>query len=135
RLFLSRPAPHRPLHSFPYTTLFRSLTANAEALSRAQQDKALNETLLSQQEATWNASRTGTNFETADQQLNSLQDELAKLLARYTPEHPDVVKVKTQIDELKKHIAQAPKANEQGSGTTQASTIVPPQIQQLRAKL
>ena len=31
------------------------LTANAEALSRAQQDKALNETLLSQQEATWNA--------------------------------------------------------------------------------
>ena len=110
------------------------LTANAEALSRAQQDKALNETLLSQQEATWNASRTGTNFETADQQLNSLQDELAKLLARYTPEHPDVVKLKTQIDELKKHIAQAPKTAEQ-SGTTQASTIVPPQIQQLRAKL
>src|SRR5437867_11021180 len=34
--------------------------------------------------------------------LNSLQDELAKLLARYTPEHPDVVKLKTQIDELKK---------------------------------
>jgi polysaccharide chain length determinant protein (PEP-CTERM system associated) len=111
------------------------LAANTEALSRAQQDKALNETLLSQQEATWNASRMGTNFETADQQLNSLQDELAKLLARYTPEHPDVVKLKTQIAELKKHIAEASKANDQGSGTNQASAIVPPPIQQLRAKL
>lgn len=110
------------------------LGANTEALSRAQQDKALNETLLSQQEATWNASRTGTNLETADQQLNALQDRLTELLSRYTPEHPDAVKLKTQIAELKKHMAQVPKAGEQG-GTTQASTIVPPQIQQLRAKL
>src|SRR6266404_1564467 len=80
-------------------------------------------------------SQTGQNPETADQHLISLQDQLAALLARYTPEHPDVVKLENQIEELKKHMAEAPKISGQGSGSTRASTIEPPQMQQLRARL
>jgi polysaccharide chain length determinant protein (PEP-CTERM system associated) len=117
------------------TGMNSQLEANTQALSRAQQEKALNESLLSQQEATWKMSQTGQNPETAEQQLTALQDQLSSLLARYTPEHPDVVKVKHQIEELKKHMAEAPKAGEQGSGATHASTIEPPSMQQLRAKL
>jgi len=111
------------------------LEANIQALSRAQQEKALNESLLSQQEATWKMSQTGQSPETAEQQLIALQEQLSGLLARYTPEHPDVVKLKNQIEELKKRMAEVPKTSGQESGSTHASAIQPPQIQQLRAKL
>ena len=117
------------------TGMNAQLEANTQALSRAEQDKALNESLLSQQEATWKMSQTGQNPESADQQLISLQDQLAALLARYTPEHPDVVKLKKQIEEMKKHMAEAPMTSGQGSGSTRVSAIEPPQMQQLHAKL
>ncbi len=115
------------------TGMNTQLEASTQALSRAQQDKALNESLLSQQEAAWKMSKTGQNPETSEQQLNALQEQLTILLARYTPEHPDVVKLKKQIEELKKHIAD----NQDGKGitATRGSAIDPPQIQQLRAKL
>jgi polysaccharide chain length determinant protein (PEP-CTERM system associated) len=111
------------------------LEANTQALSRAQQDKAFTESVLSQQEANWKASQTGQNPETAEQQLSALQDQLTNLQARYTPEHPDIIKQKNQIEELKKQLAAAPKRNAPANGTVQASVSVPPQIQQLRAKL
>jgi polysaccharide chain length determinant protein (PEP-CTERM system associated) len=117
------------------TVMNSQLEASIQAVSRAQQEKALNESLLSQQEATWKMSQTGQNPETAEQQLIALQDQLSGLLARYTPEHPDVIKVNHQIEELKKHMAEAPKTSGQGSVSTHASAIEPPQIQQLRAKL
>jgi len=117
------------------TVMNSQLEASIQAVSRAQQEKALNESLLSQQEATWKMSQTGQNPETAEQQLIALQDQLTGLLARYTPEHPDVIKAKHQIEELKKHMAEASKPGGQGSGSTHASAIEPPQMQQLRAKL
>jgi len=110
------------------------LEANTQALSRAQQDKAFTESVLSQQEANWKASQVGQNPETAEQQLNTLQDQLTNLQARYTPEYPDVIKLKNQIEELKKQLA-APKNNGPVDGKSPASTSEPPQIQQLRAKL
>src|SRR5437899_3277537 len=117
------------------TGMNAQLEAYTQALSRAQQDKAMNESLLSQQEATWKMSQTGQNPETAEQQLILLQEQLASSLARYTAEHPDVIKLKIQIEELKKHMAEVPKTSGQGSGSTRASTIEPPPMQQLRAKL
>src|SRR6267154_17780 len=112
------------------TGMNTQLEASNQALSRAQQDKALNESLLSQQEAAWKMSQTGQNPETSEQQLNALQEQLTILLARYTPEHPDVVKLKKQIEELKKHIADG--ANQDGKGitATRGSAIEPPPIQQ-----
>ena len=110
------------------------LEANTQALSRAQQDKAFTESLLSQQEANWAKSQTGHNPETSEQQLSALQDQLTNLLARYTPEHPDVIKLKSQVEELKKQLA-ATNSNAPANGAMQASVSEPPQIQQLRAKL
>src|SRR5260370_9058189 len=55
--------------------------------------------------------------------------------ARYTTKHPDVIKLKSQNEELKKRGAGAAKNNASASGSTQASAAEPPQIQQLRAKL
>lgn len=118
------------------TTMNSQLEANMQALSRAQQDKAFNESLLSQQEATWKATQSGQKSpETSEQQLSALEDQLTTLQARYTDEHPDVIKLKSQIEELKKRMAEAPKNKTPESDETQATAVEPPQIQQLRAKL
>src|SRR6266480_2318333 len=116
------------------TGMNAQLEANTQALSRAHQAKAFNESLIGQQEANWKASQTGQNPETAEQQLSALQEQLASLHARYTPQHPDVVKLKNQI-EMKKRMAAAPKNNPSENGSMQASAAEPPQLQQLRAKL
>ena len=117
------------------TGMNAQLEANTQALSRANQDKAFNESLIAQQEANWKASQTGQNPETAEQQLGALEEELRSLQARYTFEHPDVVKLKKQMEELKKRMVGTPKNNPAANGSTQASAVEPPQIQQLRAKL
>jgi polysaccharide chain length determinant protein (PEP-CTERM system associated) len=109
------------------------LEANTQALSRAQQDKTFNESLLGQQEMNWKASQTGQNPETAEQQLTLLQDQLAALQSKYTDEHPDIVKLKSQIRDLKKRSAQG--AKDSTAATTSVSTMEPPQMQQLRAKI
>jgi uncharacterized protein involved in exopolysaccharide biosynthesis len=87
------------------------LEANIQALSRAQQDKTFNESLLTQQEANATAmSPSGqSSGVTPEQQLNALEDQLATLEARYTPEHPDVVKMKNQVEEFRKRMAASPK--------------------------
>ncbi len=109
------------------------LEANTQAQSQAQQDKAFNESMLAQQESTWKARQTGgQNPDSADQQLSALQDQLAVLQSKYTPDHPDVIKVKTQIAELQKRLAE-PQTN--AAPTTAVSTHEPPQMQTLRAKL
>jgi len=117
------------------TGMNAELEANTQALSRAQQDKVFNESLLGQQEANWKASQTGQNPETAEQQLGVLQEQLTSLQAHYTPEYPDVIKLKNQIAELKKRMAEAPKNSASAKGSTQTAAAEPPQIQQLRARL
>jgi len=117
------------------TTLNTQLDAYTQAVSRAQQDKAVNESLLSSQLANWKAVKTGdASTETLDQQLSALQDQLGVLLSRYTPDHPDVMKTKTQIEQLKKRMAQAPK---EASGPVSAPLpgSEPAAVQQLRARL
>ncbi len=112
------------------------LEANTQALSRAQQDKAFNESLLSQQEALAKASTTGVQSpESTEQQLTALQEQLVALQGRYTSEHPDVIKLKHQIEQLRTQQAAAPKTPPTTSAQTQAPTMESPQVQQLRAKL
>ncbi|HJZ65228.1 MAG TPA: hypothetical protein VKD70_12980 [Candidatus Acidoferrum sp.] len=111
------------------------LDTTNQAMTRSQEDKVLNETLLGQQEANWKASQVGEkNPETQEQELTNLQDQLAVLLTKYTPEHPDVVKVKAQIEGLKRRMAIAP-VIKPSSATSQAALREPPSIQQLRAKI
>lgn len=106
-----------------------------QALVRAQQDKTLTETLLGQQEANWKASQVGQqNPESQEQELTTLQDQLAVLLTKYTPEHPDVIKVKTQIENLQKRMSVAPAPKAQPAAS-QVALREPPSIQQLRIKI
>jgi len=111
------------------------LESTTQALSRAHQDKAFNQTMLSQQEATWKAQQTGLqNPDSLEQQMAVLQDQLAALLSRYTPEHPDVIKLKSQIEELKKRLAAEP-GTKDASETPAPSFREPAPIQELRAKI
>jgi polysaccharide chain length determinant protein (PEP-CTERM system associated) len=116
------------------TGMNSQLEATTQALSRAQQDKTFNESLLAQQEVTWKAQSTGApNTDTLEQQLETLQDQLTSLLAKYTPEHPDVIKTKVEIEQIKTRMATAPDSKNVPSGKT--LTHEPPQMQQLHAKV
>ena len=66
--------------------------------------------------------------------MATLQDQLAALLSRYTPEHPDVIKMKSQIEDLKKRIAADPGTKDAGGPPT-PSFREPAAIQELRAKI
>jgi polysaccharide chain length determinant protein (PEP-CTERM system associated) len=121
------------------TGMNTQLESNTQSLSRAQQEKTLTESLLAQQEASWKqstSSDTSASPETLDQQLAALQDQLVSLEARYTPEHPDVLKTQHAIEALKKRIEAQQKAPVSAPATTAKSNAAePPQLQQLRARL
>jgi polysaccharide chain length determinant protein (PEP-CTERM system associated) len=112
------------------------LEAATQALARAQQDKFLAESMLTQQVAAWQATQTGRSPETLEQQLSAMQTQLASLQSRYTDDYPDVIKTKNDIAALKKQIAlnANQKAATDGSNT-QKNALEPPQIAQLRAQV
>jgi polysaccharide chain length determinant protein (PEP-CTERM system associated) len=117
------------------TGMNTQLEAITQAVNRGQQDKAMTESLLAAQLATWKAVNRGeTPSETLDQQLSALQDQLNSLQARYTPDHPDVIKAKNQIEQLKRRMAEAPKAGNT-QANSQANAVEPVAIQQYRAKM
>jgi polysaccharide chain length determinant protein (PEP-CTERM system associated) len=114
------------------------LDANTQTLSRAQQDKAYTESLLSQQVAAWKSSQTATNPQNLEQQLAALQSQLITLQGRYTEDYPDVVKTKKDIAELQKKLKEinSAAANAPAAGPSeQASLSEPPEIQQLRLQI
>ena len=117
------------------TGMNTQLEAITQAVNRGQQDKAMTESLLAAQLATWKAVNRGeTPSETLDQQLSALQDQLNSLQARYTPDHPDVIKAKNQIEQLKRRMAEAPKGGNT-QANSQANAVEPVAIQQYRAKM
>lgn len=116
------------------TTLNTQLDANTQALARAQQDKAFNESLLNQQEANFKKSQTEQNPENLENQLRIRQEQLAVLESRYTPEHPDVVKLKNEIAELKKKVQESA-TNPSDAPTKVRKPNEPDEMQQLRAKI
>jgi len=113
------------------------LDAYTQALNRAQQDKAYTQSLLAQQVATWKASQASLNPETLQKQLADLQSQLITLEARYTDDHPDVAKTKSDIAEVKHKLdemnASAP-ANA-SLNNQKESANEPPEIRQLRLQV
>ena len=109
------------------------LDATTQNIGRSQQDKAFNQTLLDQQEANWKQLQSGlANPDNQAAQLEMLEDQLTAMLIKYTPEHPDVVKLKAQIEDLKKRIAEDPDA---ASDPVSKRLHEPPQLTQLRFKI
>ncbi len=116
------------------TGLNAQLDAATQALGRAQQDKTFNDTLLTQQVASWQAGQTGSSPDTLDRQMTQLQTQLSNLEARYTADHPDVIKAKADIAALQQKINDA-NNTASSAGKTPRSNIEPAQIQQLRAAI
>lgn len=85
------------------------LEAVTQELSTAQQQKIVQESLLTQQlKARVATTANGQAPADLQTQLAQLQDQLVALSARYTDEHPDVIKLKSQIASVKQKLANAP---------------------------
>lgn len=113
------------------------LDANTQSLNRATQDKAYTESMLAQQLSAWKTSQSASNPQTLQQQLSLLQTQLIDLQARYTDDHPDVIKAKADIAQIKERLAEINDASAKGneSGTDKESGSEPPEIRQLRLQI
>jgi polysaccharide chain length determinant protein (PEP-CTERM system associated) len=112
--------------------LTTQLDAATQGISRAQQDKSLNQSMLTQQVAAWQSSKTGQNPDTLDQQLATMESQLTSLRARYTDDYPDVIKAQADIAALKKKMTEG--GAQAGTDDKNPKTSVEPaQITQLRA--
>jgi len=119
-------------------SLNSQLDATTQTLSRAQQDKAYTESMLAQQMAAWKSSLSSTNPQTLEQGLTQLQGQLLQLQARYTDDHPDVIKTKADIAEIEKKLKELNAAAAAASTTDssdKASASEPPEIRQLRLQI
>jgi uncharacterized protein involved in exopolysaccharide biosynthesis len=112
------------------------LEANTQTLNRAQQDRSYAESMLAQQLAAWRATPGTSSASTLEQQLAQRQSDLLAMRARYTDDHPDVIKAKADVDELKRRIAEVNSAKAPAGAETQASIASePPEIRQLRLQI
>src|SRR5216684_5508270 len=113
------------------------LDANTQNLNRATQDKAYTESLLAQQLAAWKTSQSASNPQTLQQQLSQLQTQLIDLEARYTEDHPDVIKTKADVDQVRKKLKEVNDASAAGSdgSNEKGSGNEPPEIRQLRLQI
>ena len=113
------------------------LEANTQTLNRAQQDKSYTESMLAQQLSAWRSSQSSTNPQTLEKQLSDMQTQLLELQAKYTDDHPDVIKTKADIAEVKKKLAEINKAGADPTDTSndKASATEPPEIRQLRLQV
>jgi len=117
------------------TGLNAQLDAYTQSLNRAQQDRVYTQSLLSQQLAAWTSSQTSMNPENLQKQLADLQSQLLTLQGRYTDDHPDVVKTKNDIAEVKRKLAEMNSVSAGTENTDKGSASEPPEIKQLRLQI
>ena len=106
------------------------LDAATQALNRAQQDKSFAESVLAQQVAAQSADNPS-----AQKQLADMQSELSALLAKYTEDHPDVIRLRQSIADLKQKMASSGVQGASQGATASAAGVDTPEIQQLRAQV
>ena len=90
----------------------RQLLATDAALRNAQDKRAaLTEALFTQRPSAQASKPVDTpQTQALEQEVTAKQTQLTELLTRYTPDHPDVVKLKADIASLQKKISDARKA-------------------------
>lgn len=101
------------------------LDAATQALNRAQQDKSFAESVLAQQIASQSADNPS-----AQKQLADMQSQLAALLAKDTEDHPDVIRMRQSIADLKQKMGSS-----QVAAAASGPSMDTPEIQQLRAQV
>ena len=111
------------------------LESNTQTLNRAQQDKTFAEGTLSQQLTAWKASQSATSPQEMDQKMAALQSQLLEAQSRYTDDHPDVIKLKRDVAELKRKMQETSNAPAPADDTQKASASEPPEIRQLRLQI
>lgn len=105
-------------------------------LNRAQQDKSYAESVLAEQLASWKSYRSSLNSESIEQQLAALKTQLIALQARYTDDHPDVIKLKGDIADLEAKQKEISQPSDQKTAAADANgKAEPPEILQLRQEI
>ncbi len=114
------------------STLSTRLDSVNEAISQAQQQKVTQGSLLAQRVgASGNAHLPAGKVSDLEKQIADLRAQLATLESQYTPEHPDVLALKSHIaslqDQLRSARTSAPQAapavNEQVSDDTETAQL------------
>ena len=117
-------------------SLNTQLDATTQALNRAQQDRTYAETLLSQQMAAWEATGDAAGGPvTLQQQLAAAQANLNLLETHYTTDHPDVIKARQTVDELKKKLDATDDAPKTDAKPKKSNRLEPQNVAQLRTTL
>jgi len=115
-------------------TLTNQLDATTQLLARAQQDKAFVETLLQQQLTAWQTTQSPNRTDDLEANITRLQAVLVDLQSRYTAEHPEVVRVKAELERLRERLQQA-KVAAPTDGSTTSRANEPANIQQTRLQI
>jgi len=112
------------------------LEASTLALHQAEQDKEFNESLLQKQLALWKGSQEATTSDSIERQLAILTTQLSALQTRYTDDHPEVIKTKSDITRLQAKQKEMNASVEPDANADEAiRKAETPQILQLRLQL
>jgi len=114
------------------------LDATTQNISRLQQDKSYAEMLLGQELAAWKSAQAAPSYSSLRQQLLRLQNQLVLLQMRYTDDFPDVVKTKSDIQQLQvklKEEADESDALRDATVPRGGTHLEPPEIMRLREQI
>jgi polysaccharide chain length determinant protein (PEP-CTERM system associated) len=120
------------------TSLNGQIEATTQAITQAEQQKTYLQSLLAQQVSSWKSKQVegASDPESLEKRRTALQAELLALQARYTPDHPDVLKAKAAIAQIDQKIADANTVITEGKISTKKSTAIEPtEIVQLRLSI
>ena len=103
----------------------------SQALNRAQEQRLYYESLLTQyRSVNKEQEKGGNNLPAIDEQLSKLKEELADAQAKYTPDHPDVLRLKRLIartekqrDDIQRRLAEG--GNDASTHTHDPRTMTP----------
>ena len=114
------------------TSLNTQLDAATQSLSRMQQEKTYLEALVGQQtNALDSPDSARASPQVAEAELQKLEAQATELETRYTPDHPDVVKIHREIEAQKQKLA----ASTQSGEPKKAVQSNQPEFQKLQAQL
>lgn len=119
------------------------LESAAQALDRASQDRSYMQSLLQQQVGSWQSTGAPVSMaagpDDLQTQLEKAQATLTELLAKYTPDYPDVTRQKKTIADLQKQIGDRSGSRKEAADSSSSKQpekkAEPLQIQQLRAQI
>ena len=115
-------------------SLNSQLEASTQALSQLQQQKAYQESMLTQMSHEASVTSPSAVKAIPDErqtQLEALQAQANEMSARYTADYPDLIAVRRKIEELRREIARTPVL----PSTAAARAADPAGLQQIRAQI